>query len=115
MAKGKQKEKVKQVEIKTISGFVDEFEVDDDAYGLIISTEDSGDYLIKLDRRGKELYDYVDEEIQVTGDVFINEKGENIIAVKHFITLDDADYEDEDEMDPDDDWDWDDRYDDDDD
>jgi len=100
--------KGKDIETVTISGYIDEYEIDEDTYGLIITTNNTDEYIVTLDRVGKELFEYVDEELEVTGEVSINKEGEQVIKVKNYVVPEyDYDYDDDD----DDQWDSD-RYDD---
>ena len=77
-----------------LTGYIEEYEADDNDDGLRLATEDE-EYYIKLDRKGKELFDYVDEEVQVKGQAMTADDGLNWIAVKSFdvIAYDDDDDE----------------------
>jgi hypothetical protein len=77
-----------------LTGYIEEYEADDNDDGLRLATEDE-EYYIKLDRKGKELFDYVDEEVQVKGQAMTDDDGLNWIAVKSFdvIAYDDDDDE----------------------
>jgi hypothetical protein len=91
----KTKERVKQ-KLYTISGYVLDFETDDDSRGLFISTEYDEDFIVKLDRVGRELFDYLDEIVEVTGYVAYDDDGDRYITVKSFEVIeDDDDYDDE--------------------
>ena len=92
----------------TITGFVAEIELEDGDEGVQIEAEDF-EYQVVMDKKGKMLLDYLDEEVEVTG-VVSKTKGVRSIKVSKFNALDD--YDDDDDEDYDDD---DDDYDDDDD
>jgi hypothetical protein len=103
----------------TLTGIINTIEDEDvdDITAVELSTDDM-DYLIEPDGLGKELFDYIGDEVEVVGTVIkINgEKGH--IRVSRYEVLDDyddEDYEDEDEFDYDDDEDDDEDFDDDDD
>lgn len=91
----------------TITGIINilEDEEDDDITAVELSTDDV-DYIIEPDLLGKELFDYVGEEVEVVGTI-INVKGENdhirISSYEILDDYDDEDYEDDEDFDYDDD------------
>ena len=60
------KEKKDGVKEITIDGYVEEIELEDGNTGLQVATEDR-EFLIEMDKAGKKLFDFVDEEVEVTG------------------------------------------------
>lgn len=96
MAKAK---KGNDPKVVTISGVVEELELDDDDIGLQIV--DSGRvHRVVMDRQGRKLLDYVDEAIEATGFI-IKSAGGNEIKIARFHLADEAgadeDEEDEEE------------------
>jgi len=86
----------------TIIGFISETDFDNT---LVISTEED-DYLIEPNALGRELANHVDEEVEVTGSVTIDEDGNKVIRVIDYDFFDDErdeeeedDYYDDDEDD----------------
>lgn len=78
-----------------LTGYIEEYEADDSDDGLRLATEED-EYCIKLDRKGKELFDYVDEEIEVKGQVETDDDGLKWITIKSFDVIDyDADEDEE--------------------
>ena len=94
----------------TITGFVTEIELEDGDEGVQIESDDF-EYQVVMDKKGKMLLDYLDEEVEVTG-VVSKTKGVRSITVSKFNALDDYDDEDDDDDDYDDDEDYDDDADD---
>ena len=93
-----------------IVGFVEEVELEDGDSGLQI---DDGDdrYLVVMDKNGKKLSNYIDEEVEITG--FVNRAGgHREIKVSHFRLSDDFDDDEDDDRSDDDDDFFDNRYDD---
>lgn len=93
-AKARNKQK-----LYTITGYVLDFETDDDSRGLFVSTEYDEDFIVKLDRVGEELFDYLDDLVEVNGYVEFDDDGDRYITVKSFSVIDDEDdeYGDDDE------------------
>jgi hypothetical protein len=88
-----------------LTGYIEEYEADESDDGLRIATEDE-EYYIKLDRKGKELFDYVDEEVEVKGQVMTDDDGQKWITIKTFDVIDydnddDEEYDDKDDFDGD--------------
>jgi hypothetical protein len=81
----------------TVNGFVEETELDNGDTGIQLVGEDYN-YQVVMDRQGKKLLNYIDEEVTATG-VVGKVKGERHITISHFQVLDD--YEDEEEEDDD--------------
>jgi len=50
----------------TIVGFIEEIELEDDETGLQIVDEEHA-YRVEMDRQGRKLLDYVEEEVEATG------------------------------------------------
>jgi hypothetical protein len=105
----------------TIVGFIRAVEWDDfdDVVSVAIST-DENDYIVELNKKGKELFDLLDEEVTVTGIIKQDSEGNFRIAVGEYAIIESDDDLDDFEEDDDDDYDEDDfddfdDYDDDDD
>ena len=77
----------------TIIGFVEEIELENGDSGVQIDGDDY-QYQVVMDKQGKKLLDYVDEEIEAVGTVSKN-KGVRQIKISRFTLLDS--YEDDDE------------------
>ena len=81
-----------------IVGWVTEGEDEDDFEGVSIET-DKEDYEVILDKVGKKLTRLIDEEVEVTGIVTVDEDGTHKIKVLNFEVLDfdedEKDYEDD--------------------
>jgi hypothetical protein len=86
--------KINESKELTISGVVEELELDDDI-GLQIEHGDRV-YRVVMDKQGRKLLDYVDEEVEATG-VVTKTKGVTEIHVARFHLLDEAPDEQEDE------------------
>lgn len=91
MATKMKKEKTKEV---TITGFIEEIELEDGEMGLQI---DDGDdvYLVIMDKIGRKLERHIDEEVDVTG-LMTNTADYREIEVKMFRLTDDY-YDDDDD------------------
>lgn len=88
----------------SISGWVEEVELEDGNTGVLINDGEE-DYYVVMDKQGKKLLDHVDEEVEVTGQIS-KKSGELSIKITHFELFDDdEDYEDYDDDDGDDRWD----------
>ena len=93
----------------TITGFVEEFEYDDGAYGLKVVT-DENEYIVELDKTGKRLRKLEGEEVEATGLVTYDKDGVNHLKMEHFEVIeyndnddsDDYGYYDDDDIDRDD-------------
>lgn len=85
----------------TIIGFVEEIELENGESGIQIDGDDY-QYQVVMDKQGKKLLDYVDEEIEAIGTVS-KTKGVRQIKVSRFTLLDSYEDDDEDYDDYDDD------------
>jgi hypothetical protein len=85
-------DKKKGLKETTIIGFVEEIELEDGNPGLQISDGDH-EYAVVMDRNGKKLLDFIDEEISATGTVK-KTRGQREIQISQFRLMDD-DYDDE--------------------
>jgi uncharacterized membrane protein YcgQ (UPF0703/DUF1980 family) len=84
--------KMKKGKTKKVSftGFIEEIELDDGE--KVIQIDDGDDtYLIVMDEIGRQLRDYVDEEIDVTG-VISRDADDIELKVNTFRLMDDYDY-----------------------
>ena len=79
----------------TITGIVEELALDDDDLALQI-VDKAHTYRVVMDRQGRKLLDYVDEEIEATGTI-TKTRDASEIKIAHFHLLDEADEEEEDE------------------
>lgn len=113
MAREKKVSKSSAPREATIIGYVDEFEAEDGSPAIQITTEDDERYRVHPDLKGEELFDFLDEEVAVSGVVQKDRKGIPVITVKRYEVIDDDDYEDDEDeyLDREDDYD---NYDDDD-
>ena len=84
----------------TLVGVVYEYGNDQEALGIMLVTEEDEEILIVLDHEGEKLWDFVDEEVIVTGTITEDKKGDLYISVRHFDTFDyygdDEDWDDND-------------------
>lgn len=95
------KEKSSASKEMTIVGYVEEYEQEDGNSGVIISDGDF-EFVVVMDRQGKRLLDYMDEEIEVTG--LVSKKGGvREIKVIDFHLLDEYEDDEGDYYDDDDD------------
>ncbi len=78
----------------TITGFIEEIELEDGETGLQL---DDGDqvYLVTMDKIGRKLQHHIDEEVDVTG-LITQTSGDREIKVNRFRLTDDY-YDDDDE------------------
>ncbi|HHP7234895.1 MAG TPA: hypothetical protein ACFCUC_09720 [Desulfobacterales bacterium] len=78
----------------TVTGFVEEYEDDEGNYGLLLDAS-SEDYIIEIDKVGKQLRKLVGEEVEVTGIVIKDHDDFKHLQVEQFELLEsDDDYED---------------------
>jgi hypothetical protein len=86
----------------TVTGFVEEYEDDEGNYGLLLDAS-SEDYIIEIDKVGKQLRKLVGEEVEVTGIVIKDHDDFRHLRVEQFELLEsDDDYEDRYDVDDDD-------------
>ncbi|HUV50573.1 MAG TPA: hypothetical protein VMW78_06095 [Anaerolineae bacterium] len=86
----------------TLFGFVSPIEEDDTVVGIEISTDDD-DYLVELNKQGKDLFNYLNEDVEVKG-IVTKDKDDNykinVTSFEAFETeddeIDDDDYDDRD-------------------
>jgi hypothetical protein len=90
----------------TITGFVaaDEWDERDNVIAIAISTEDE-DYRVELNKLGEELFDFMDEDVEVTGTIREDKDGTKYINVTNYEVLEDQEYEEEEGFSGDDDYD----------
>ncbi|MBI5550536.1 MAG: hypothetical protein HY911_03440 [Desulfobacterales bacterium] len=82
-------------EIK-ITGIVEELELDEDDIGLQI-VDNARTYRVVMDKQGRKLLDYVDEEIEATGIITKTEDASEIKIARFHLVDEDEEDEDEDE------------------
>jgi hypothetical protein len=84
----------------TLVGIVYEYGNDQEALGIMIVTEEDEEFLIVLDHEGEKLWDYVDEEVIVTGTISKDDNGDLYISVRNFDSFvfddDEDDWDDDD-------------------
>ncbi len=82
---------------ETLTGFVipDEWDNNDTVIAIAISTEDE-DYLVERNKQGEELFDFLDEDVEVTGFVREDKDGTKHISVTTYDILHLDDDEDDD-------------------
>lgn len=76
-----------------IVGYLEEVELENGDIGLRIEDDDDHSYLIDMDKQGRTLLDYVDEEVEITG-IVTKDRGVHNIKISKFRVLDDIDDED---------------------
>jgi len=85
---------------ETIVGYVvpSEWDSDDNVVSIAISTEED-DYLVEMNKLGEELFDFLDEDVEVTGVVREDRDGTKRIRITSYEVLEDVDddYEEEDD------------------
>lgn len=82
-------------EIK-ITGIVEELELDEDDIGLQI-VDNARTYRVVMDKQGRKLLDYVDEEIEATGIIAKTEDATEIKITRFHLVDEEEDEEEEDE------------------
>ena len=87
------KENKAAIKEATIIGFVEETELENGDSGIQIDGDDY-QYQVVMDKQGKKLLDYIDEEIEAVG-IVSKTKGVREIKISRFTLLDS--YEDDDE------------------
>ena len=92
--------KDKTMREETIVGYVvpSEWDSDDNVVSIAISTEED-DYLVEMNKLGEELFDFLDEDVEVTGVVREDRDGTKRIRITSYEVLEDVDddYEEEDD------------------
>ena len=87
----KKKETIKETE-ETIVGYVIPYEWDneDNVISISVSTDDD-DYLVELNKLGEELFDFLDEDVEITGIVREDKDGTKRIKVTGYEVMEDTD------------------------
>ena len=85
---------------ETIVGYVvpSEWDSEDNVVSISITTEDD-DYVVEMNKLGEELFDFLDEDVEVTGTVREDKDGTKRIRIISYEVLEDAEddeYDDED-------------------
>ena len=84
---------------ETVVGYVvpSEWDSEDNVVSISISTDDD-DYVVEMNKLGEELFDFLDEDVEVTGTVREDKDGTKRIRVISYEVLEDVEdeYEDED-------------------
>jgi uncharacterized membrane protein YcgQ (UPF0703/DUF1980 family) len=92
--------KDKTAKEETIVGYVvpSEWDNEDNVVAISISTEED-DYLVEMNKLGEELFDFLDEDVEVTGLVREDRDGTKRIRITSYEVLEDVDdeYEEEDD------------------
>ena len=73
----------------TISGIVIPIDWDDydDVTSVAIQTSDEDEYIVDKNKKGKELLDFIGEEVEVTGFVREDEDGNSIIKINEYSVI----------------------------
>jgi uncharacterized membrane protein YcgQ (UPF0703/DUF1980 family) len=91
---------------ETVVGYVvpSEWDNEDNVVAISITTDDD-DYLVEMNKLGEELFDFLDEDVEVTGIVREDRDGTKRIRITSYEVLEDVDdeYEDDDDYSFDDD------------
>jgi len=92
--------KDKTAKEETIVGYVvpSEWDSDDNVVSIAISTEED-DYLVEMNKLGEELFDFLDEDVEVTGLVREDRDGTKRIRITSYEVLEDVDDDFEEEED----------------
>jgi hypothetical protein len=82
---------------ETIVGYVvpSEWDSEDNVVSISITTDDD-DYVVEMNKLGEELFDFLDEDVEVTGTVREDKDGTKRIRVISYEVLEDVDDGDED-------------------
>jgi hypothetical protein len=77
---------------ETIVGYVvpSEWDNEDNVVAISITTDDD-DYLVEMNKLGEELFDFLDEDVEVTGIVREDRDGTKRIRITSYEVLEDAD------------------------
>jgi len=92
--------KDKTAKEETIVGYVvpSEWDNDDNVVSIAISTEED-DYLVEMNKLSEELFDFLDEDVEVTGLVREDRDGTKRIRITSYEVLEDVDDDFEEEED----------------
>ena len=84
--------KDKTAKEETVVGYVvpSEWDNEDNVVAISISTEDD-DYLVEMNKLGEELFDFLDEDVEVTGLVREDRDGTKRIQITSYEVLEDVD------------------------
>jgi len=87
---------------ETIVGYVvpNEWDNEDNVVSISISTDDD-DYVIELNKLGEELFDFLDEDVEVTGIIRDDKDGTKRIRVTSYEVLEDVEGDNEEDEDSD--------------
>jgi hypothetical protein len=85
---------------ETIVGYIvpSEWDSEDNVVSISITTDDD-DYAVEMNKLGEELFDFLDEDVEVTGTVREDKDGTKRIRIISYEVLEDAEddeYDDED-------------------
>ena len=85
---------------ETIVGYVvpNEWDNEDNVVAISISTDDD-DYVVELNKLGEELFDFLDEDVEVTGIIRDDKDGTKRIRVTSYEVLEDVEDENEEDED----------------
>jgi hypothetical protein len=85
---------------ETIVGYVvpNEWDNEDNVVAISISTDDD-DYVVELNKLGEELFDFLDEDVEVTGLIRDDKDGTKRIRVTSYEVLEDVEDENEEDED----------------
>lgn len=85
----------KQIEV-TLTGYIvpEEWDMNDNVSAIGLITEED-DYLIELNKIGEELFDFLDEDLEVTGSVREDKDGTKHITITEYEIIREDDSDDE--------------------
>jgi len=82
---------------ETVVGYVvpSEWDSEDNVVSITIAT-DADDYVVEMNKLGEELFDFLDEDVEVTGTVREDKDGTKRLLVISYEVLEDEEFDDED-------------------
>ena len=82
--------KPKTLNQKTVTGIIIPQQWDDDGtvIGVSVQTFDESEYIVKLSRHGKKMFDFISKKVKVTGKIFEQSDGKLLVDVNRFEVLD---------------------------
>jgi hypothetical protein len=77
---------LKKAQSTTLTGIVIPAEWNDDqeVAGVALATSDEKEYRVDSNKKGRELLDYLQQQVEVTGPLSKDEKGRKVITVKRY-------------------------------
>jgi len=98
--RGREMKKSKLPREETVVGYVipSEWDSEDNVVSITIATDDD-DYVVEMNKLGEELFDFLDEDVEVTGTVRDDKDGTKRIRVISYEVLEDVEDEEFDDED----------------